>query len=57
MEFEELSNIEEISYVLLCKQCLDQDEYLIPTYELNSFNEVQYKCPKKFCYFHGLFRR
>ena len=46
MEFEELSNIEEKSYVLLCKQCLDQDEYLIPTYELNSFNEVQYKCPK-----------
>lgn len=46
MEFESLPTIEEKSYVLLCQQCLEIDEYTIPTYELNSFGEVQYKCPK-----------
>ena len=46
MEFESLPTIEEKSYVLLCQKCLELDEYTIPIYELNSFNEVQYKCPR-----------
>ena len=45
MEFESLPTIEEKSYVLLCQKCLELDQYTIPTYELSSFNEVQYRCP------------
>ena len=47
MEFEELTSIEEKSYVLLCKKCLEEGEYIIPLFELNIFNEIEYKCPKK----------
>ena len=47
MEFEELSSIETKSYVLLCKKCLEKGEYMIPLYEMNVFNEIEYKCSKK----------
>ena len=46
MEFENLQTIEEKSYVLLCQKCLEADDYFIPIYELNSLNEVVYRCSK-----------
>ena len=47
MEFEELTSIEKKSCVLLCKKCLEEGEYVIPSFELNIFNEIEYKCTKK----------
>ena len=47
MELEELSEIETQSFVLLCWKCYEQGEYNIPLFELNEFNEIEYKCVKR----------
>ena len=47
MELEELTTIETKSCVILCMKCLENNEYYIPLFELNEFEEIVYKCPKK----------
>jgi len=47
MELEDLNSMETNSCVMLCMKCLENDEYYIPLFELNEYDEIIYKCSKK----------
>ena len=47
MEIEEEPNQkEQISIIILCKKCLENNEYFTPIFYLNGSKETEYKCSK-----------